>query len=118
MHMVMGQLRICLCYFETPMSTISLPSYLAPLLKRTSTNTTERHDHGQRLTLADRLGTRFSGVFLKQSRGGNVSLRLNAQENETSLPVYGSGSLVDGVVELTKTEGVSSVEVKVSNGYG
>jgi hypothetical protein len=33
--------------------------------------------------------------------------------DDASLPVYGSGALVEGTVELTKTEGVNSVEVKV-----
>jgi len=95
------------------MSTSSLPSYLTPLLNRTPSYATENYDHEQHVPLADRLRPRSLGAFVKQSRGGNAFLRLSAQEDDISLPVYGSGSLVEGTVELTKTEGVTSVEVKV-----
>lgn len=99
------------------MSTFSLPSYLAPLLNRSppSYSGAAQQAHEHRLALVDRLGPQFAGAFVKHSRGGEAFLRLSAQEDDTSVPVYGSDALVEGTVELTKTEGVASVEVKVSN---
>jgi hypothetical protein len=96
------------------MSTVSLPSYLA----RPPSYALGRQGQGHRFTLVDRLGPQLSGAFVKHSRGGDVFLRLNAQEDDASPPVYGSGALVEGTVELTKSEGVNSVEVKVSNCCG
>ncbi|KAF8798925.1 hypothetical protein BYT27DRAFT_6884225 [Phlegmacium glaucopus] len=95
------------------MSTSSLPSYFTPLLNRIPSYATDNQNYGQHVTLADRLRPRSQGAFIKQSRGGKTFLRLSAQEDDISLPVYGSGSLVEGTVELTKTEGVTSVEVKI-----
>lgn len=40
-------------------------------------------------------------------------MTLSAQEENLNLPVYGSGGLVDGTVQLIKTDAVNSVEVKV-----
>ena len=40
-------------------------------------------------------------------------MRLTAQEDKVELPVYGATDPVAGVVEFTKPEGVTSVEVKV-----
>ena len=99
------------------MSAVSLPSYAAPLLNRPPSYAAGRHDQPYRLSLADRLGPQFLGTFVKHSRAGNIFLRLSAQKDDVSLPVYGSSALVEGTVELTKMEAVSSVEVKVSNCY-
>ncbi|KAJ7923323.1 hypothetical protein B0H13DRAFT_1980393 [Mycena leptocephala] len=44
---------------------------------------------------------------------GDVKLRLAAQEDKLDLPVYGAGSVVEGIVELTKIDSISSVEIKV-----
>ena len=95
------------------MSTLSLSSSVVPLLNRPPSYFTGHQGAGHRLTLADRLRPRFAGAFVKESRAGNVSLHLNAQE-DGSLPVHGSSALVEGTVELTKTQDVNSVEVKVS----
>lgn len=99
------------------MSAVSLPSYLAPLLNRPPSYVAGRQDQPYRLPLADRLGPQHSGTFVKHSQAGNTFLRLSAQQDDVSLPVYGSSALVEGTVELTKTEGVISVEVKVGNCY-
>lgn len=96
------------------MSTVSLPSYFAPLLNRTPSYSTEPHHDEQRIASGNPLLSRVLRAFVKQSRGKNILLRLSAQGNNISLPVYNSGSLVEGTVELTKTEGVTSVEVKAS----
>ena len=96
------------------MSTVSLPSYFPPLLNRTPSYSAEPHHDEQRIASGNPLLSRILRAFVKQSRGRNTLLRLSAQENNTSLPVYNSGSLVEGTVELTKTEGVTSVEVKAS----
>lgn len=97
------------------MSTASLPSYAAPLLERTPTYTAEPQAFEQRLAL-NRLRPRPSGEFTKQSKSGALALRLFAQDNNASLPVYGAGALIDGAVEIARPEGVNSVEVKVRPG--
>lgn len=94
------------------MSTASLPSYAAPLLERTPTYTAEPQAFEQRLAL-NRLRPRPSGEFTKQSKSGTLALRLFAQDNNASLPVYGAGALIDGAVEIARPEGVNSVEVKI-----
>lgn len=95
------------------MSTTTLPVYNEPLFNRTPSYSVEPGQHEQRIALYDRLRPRPSGEFVKQSKSGDVSLRLVAQEDNVSLPVYGNGGCVEGTVNLNKTEGISSVEVKV-----
>lgn len=95
------------------MSTASLPSYIAPSLNRIPAYTAEPQAFEQRIALGDRLHPRPAGSFVKQSKSGDMVLRLSAQ-NENTLPVYGSGGCLEGTVELTKTDGVRSVEIKVS----
>ncbi len=93
------------------MSTTSLPNYVAaPTFLRTPTYSAEPQAFEQRLAL-NRPTPRPSGNFVKQSR--NVSLRLFAQEDNVSLPVYGCGASVEGEVVLSKTDGVLAVEIKV-----
>ena len=93
------------------MSTTSLPSYVAPpTFARTPTYSAEPHAYEQRLAL-NRPAQRPAGSFVKQSK--NVSLRLYAQEDNASLPVYGCGATVEGAVTLSKSEGVTAVDVKV-----
>ncbi|KAF8173235.1 hypothetical protein K438DRAFT_1909026 [Mycena galopus ATCC 62051] len=69
--------------------------------------------HEQRLAVDTRLLPRPTGNFIKSSKHGDVTLRLAAQEENVDLPVYGSGSVVEGTVELSKPEKVDSVEVKM-----
>ncbi|CAA7262955.1 unnamed protein product [Cyclocybe aegerita] len=95
------------------MSTASLPSYVAPSVNRIPSYSAEPHNHEQRIALADRLRPRPSGTFIKESKGGGVRLRLNAQEDNAPLPIYGAGSQVEGYVDLSKLEGITSVEVKI-----
>ncbi|CDO77139.1 hypothetical protein BN946_scf184657.g14 [Trametes cinnabarina] len=97
------------------MSTTSLPSYVPPAFTRIPSYSAEPHEYEQRLAWS-RPPRRPAGDFVKQSKGGNVSLRLFAQEDSVSLPVYGTGEAVEGAVDLAKTEGVNAVEVKVSQG--
>ena len=95
------------------MSTTSLPSYVAPptfLRTRAPSYSAEPQAFEQRLAL-NRPDRRPSGNFVKQSK--SVSLRLFAQENNVSLPVYGCGAAVEGEVGLLKTDGVIAVDVKV-----
>ncbi|KAI0770205.1 hypothetical protein C8Q74DRAFT_881395 [Fomes fomentarius] len=93
------------------MSTTSLPNYVAaPTFSRTPTYSAEPQAFEQRLAL-NRPTPRPSGNFVKQSR--NVSLRLFAQEDNVSLPVYGCGASVEGEVGLSKTDGVLAVEIKI-----
>ncbi|KAJ7842864.1 hypothetical protein B0H14DRAFT_2359376 [Mycena olivaceomarginata] len=40
-------------------------------------------------------------------------MRITAQEDEIDLPVYGTGDVVAGTIEVTKTENISSVDVTV-----
>lgn len=93
------------------MSTTSLPSYVAPpTFARSPTYSAEPHAFEQRLAL-NRPAQRPAGSFVKQSK--NVSLRLYAQDDNASLPVYGCGATVEGAVTLSKMEGVTAVDVKV-----
>ncbi|KAF8195593.1 hypothetical protein BJ912DRAFT_957489 [Pholiota molesta] len=96
------------------MSAVSLPSYVDHTnpLNRTPSYSLEPHDYERRIALADRLHPRPSGNFVKESKGGNVRLRLTAQEDNVELPVYGLRDHVSGTVELSKTEGITSVEVR------
>ncbi|PFH53372.1 hypothetical protein AMATHDRAFT_55290 [Amanita thiersii Skay4041] len=95
------------------MSTVSLPSYVAPMLPRAAPDyTVEPQDDELRLALADRLRQRPTGTFVKASRGGDVRLVLDAQDS-AALPVYGAAGKVEGRLELAKTEGVTNVELKI-----
>ncbi|CAL1712360.1 unnamed protein product [Somion occarium] len=94
------------------MSTSSLPSYRALDHSRIPTYSAEPSAYERRLAV-NRSRLRPSGEFVKQSKGGGVSIRLTAQENNVSLPVYGCGSSIEGTVELPRTDGVAAVEVKI-----
>ncbi|GLB38635.1 hypothetical protein LshimejAT787_0505000 [Lyophyllum shimeji] len=95
------------------MSTSSLPSYVAPSFSQTPSYSAEPHQHEQRIALADRSRPRPTGDFVKKSTNGDARLRLTAQENNIELPTYGAQSCVEGVVELSKVEHITSVEVKI-----
>ena len=97
------------------MSTVSLPSYVAPSLNRTPSYSAEPGDFEHRLALGERLRIRPSGSFVKESKGGAIRLRLSSQEENITLPVYGASDVVEGVVELSKPDGVTSVEVQESD---
>ncbi|RDX42625.1 hypothetical protein OH76DRAFT_1458709 [Lentinus brumalis] len=93
------------------MSTSSLPSYVAPpAFPRTPSYSAEPQAFEQRLAL-NRPARRPSGNFVKQAK--NVGLRLFAQEDNATLPTYGCGAAVEGEVSLSKTDGVTAVEVKI-----
>jgi hypothetical protein len=94
------------------MSTTSLPSYIVPSIT-TPSYSAEPHEYEQRIALAKRLTSRPSGNFVKSSKKGDARLRLNAQEDNIKVPVYGSQGCVEGTIELLKTEHVTSVEAKV-----
>ncbi|KAF8903178.1 hypothetical protein CPB84DRAFT_1814790 [Gymnopilus junonius] len=85
------------------MSTVSLPSYVAPSLNRIPSYSAEPGDFEHRIALGDRFRIRPTGIFVKESKGGGVKLRLSSQEENIALP---------GVVELSKPEGVTSVEIE------
>ena len=94
------------------MSTTSLPSYSA-VNPHIPSYTAEPQAYERRLAV-NRLRPRPSGEYVKQSRGGGISLRLVAQDSNASLPMYGCGSSVVGTVEIPRTDGVTAVEVKVN----
>ncbi|KAJ7195267.1 kinase-like domain-containing protein [Mycena rebaudengoi] len=81
-------------------SLVSTPSYSA-----------EPELHNQFLAIYARSLPQATGTFIVTSN--NVKLRLTAQEDKIELPVYGTGGVVAGTVELTKMENISSVEVTV-----
>ncbi|KAJ3890804.1 hypothetical protein GG344DRAFT_48725 [Lentinula edodes] len=94
------------------MSTASLPSYyVAPNLSRTPAYTEEPQEHEQRIALSDHLRSRNSGTFVKQSRNGEARLTLNAQNGP--IPTYGSGGIIDGTIDIAKTENITSIDIKV-----
>ncbi|EKM79220.1 hypothetical protein AGABI1DRAFT_120653 [Agaricus bisporus var. burnettii JB137-S8] len=59
---------------------------------------------------------RPTGTFVKYSKHGHTRLKLIAQENGVTVPVYSTGESVEGTVELDaeKVEGVDRVEVKIT----
>ncbi|KAJ7268960.1 kinase-like domain-containing protein [Mycena rebaudengoi] len=84
-------------------SLVSTPSYSA-----------EPELHNQFLAIYARSLPQATGTFIVTSNNNNnVKLRLTAQEDKIELPVYGTGGVVAGTVELTKMENISSVEVTV-----
>ncbi|KAJ7180372.1 hypothetical protein C8R43DRAFT_399218 [Mycena crocata] len=98
------------------MSTASLPHYavqLQPSFSRTPSYSAEPGLYEQRLALNARSLPQHTGNFVKSSKSGDAKLRLTAQEDNINLPVYGSGGVVEGTVELAKTDNISTVEVKV-----
>ncbi|KAI0315891.1 hypothetical protein OF83DRAFT_1129826 [Amylostereum chailletii] len=97
------------------MSTASLPRYTAPPdFNRTPTYTAEPQAQERRLahTLVYQR-QRPTAEFVKQDKKGIVSLRLLDQIDGAAIPVYGVRGPVEGVVELAKVDGISSVTVRV-----
>ncbi|KAJ3770292.1 hypothetical protein FB446DRAFT_647221 [Lentinula raphanica] len=97
------------------MSTASLSSYyLAPNLSRTPVtySTEQPQEYDQRVSLSEsQLRLRHPETFVKQSRHGEARLTLNTQNGP--IPTYGSGAIIDGTVDVAKTENVTSIEIKV-----
>ncbi|KAF8555747.1 hypothetical protein OG21DRAFT_1483672 [Imleria badia] len=97
------------------MRDASLPEYAAPpsqLLSPTYTAIPRTHEY--RLALNPRLRPNQPLCsFVKQTKSGYLSLRLVDQDDQVALPVYGLGASVQGMVEINKTEGITSVEVQV-----
>jgi hypothetical protein len=96
------------------MSLASLPSYAeAPLIPRnendTPAYTTEPQPHEHNRVP----GARHSGEFVKQTKNGAVCLRLFSEQRNTRLPAYGRAGEVEGVVIVSKPEGITSIDVKV-----
>jgi hypothetical protein len=97
------------------MSTASPPSYIpgSDTFHRTPSYSAEPRFYEQRLALNARSLPQHTGNFVKTSKGGGTQLRLSKQQDSIDLPVYGSGGLVEGTIELSKTDGISTVQVKV-----
>ncbi|KAK7054184.1 hypothetical protein R3P38DRAFT_2500189 [Favolaschia claudopus] len=98
------------------MSTATVPTYAEPIqptFSRTPSYSAEPGLYEQRLALNARSLPRATGNFITSSKSGSAKLRLTAQQNNIDLPIYGSGGIVEGTVELTKTDNISSVEVTV-----
>lgn len=98
------------------MPAASLPEYDAlPSQLLSPSYTAIPQAHESRLALNPRLRpNRPPRSFVKQTKSGNVSLRLVDQDVRVVLPVYGLGASVEGTVEISKTEGITSVEVQVN----
>ncbi|KAJ7852838.1 hypothetical protein B0H14DRAFT_2759511 [Mycena olivaceomarginata] len=97
------------------MSTPRLPSYAESpeSFGRTPSYSAEPGLYEQRLALNARSLPRPTGNFVKTSKHEDVKLRLAAQDEKLELPVYNIGASVEGAVELTKADSISSVELKV-----
>lgn len=92
-----------------------LPEYAPPSQFLSPTYTAVPRTHEYRLALNPRLRpNRPLYSFVKQTKSGNVGLRLVDQDDQLPLPVYGLGASVQGMVEINKTEGITSVEVQAS----
>ncbi|TFK70947.1 hypothetical protein BDN72DRAFT_838326 [Pluteus cervinus] len=97
-------------------STSSLPSYIAPSLQRTPSYTAEPQEFEQRLARVD-YRPLPSGIFTKQSKNGDLRLKLNAQEDKIPVPVYSQGAMVAGTLEVKPGKvvaGIIEVDVKVN----
>ncbi|KAJ7256620.1 kinase-like domain-containing protein [Mycena rebaudengoi] len=68
----------------------------------------------QCLTIYARSLPRATGTFTVTSSDGNAQLRLNSQEDKIELPVYTTGGVVEGTVELPRPGNISSVELTVA----
>ncbi|KAJ6496127.1 hypothetical protein C8R45DRAFT_823226 [Mycena sanguinolenta] len=100
------------------MATPRLPSYASYgderlEVLRTPSYYAEPGLHEQRLAMNARSLPQSTGNFVKESKHGGIMLRLLGQEDNVDLPVYSSGAVVEGTVELSKTDSVSSVDFKV-----
>lgn len=93
------------------MSTLSLPTYFGPLPLSRAPSYIEEARNG----VINDQGYPPFGSFIKESRSGAVILRLSGQEDKVELPIY--RNRVEGSVELSKTDGVESVELKVHGLY-
>ncbi|KAJ7359178.1 hypothetical protein DFH08DRAFT_769040 [Mycena albidolilacea] len=95
------------------------PSYVGPMhsFSRTPSYTVEPRPHEQRLAMNAPIRSRRRGNFLKVSKNGEIKLRLRQEDDNLELPVYGSGDSIEGLVELTRTENMSSVEIKVEGHF-
>jgi hypothetical protein len=93
------------------MSTASPPSYGEP----SPSYSAEPGLYEERLAINVRSFRRATGNFIISSKNGNAKLRLTAQEEKIELPVYGTGGVVEGTVELqTKPDNISTVKVTVA----
>jgi hypothetical protein len=54
-----------------------------------------------------------TGEFVKESKGGNLRLRLYRQNDNATLPVFGIRGPVEGMLELSKPKGLVFVAVRV-----
>lgn len=101
------------------MPAASLPEYAAlPSQLLSPSYTAIPRAHESRLALTPRLRpNRPPRSFVKQTKSGNVSLRFVNQDVRAEIPVYGLGASVQGMVEISKTEGITSVEVKVNRSF-
>lgn len=53
------------------------------------------------------------GEFVKESKGGNLRMRLSRQRNDATVPVFGIRGPVEGTLELAKPKGLVFVAVRV-----
>ncbi|KAJ7645204.1 hypothetical protein DFH06DRAFT_1051471 [Mycena polygramma] len=97
------------------MSTAHLPSYTGHLdsLDRSPSYSVEPRLSEQRLSLNASSVTHPPGNYLTSSKKGDTKLRLANQEDGLELPEYASAGFVEGTVELSTTDNIGSVEVKV-----
>ena len=96
------------------MSTASLPSYIPPTNNPAPSSSYEPQESEQILAVADSsVRHRPTGTFVKQSKNGQLILRLSGQQTDATVPSYGINTMVEGVVEVTRTDGITRVEVKV-----
>ncbi|KAI0763247.1 hypothetical protein BC629DRAFT_1294140 [Irpex lacteus] len=89
------------------------PSVPPPSFSRTPSYSAEPQAHEQRLALNPRLRPRPSGEFTKHSKAGGLSLRFLGQEENIAAPIYGIEDVIEGIVDIAKTDNVQAVDVKI-----
>ncbi|KAL4064166.1 hypothetical protein V8B97DRAFT_1988871 [Scleroderma yunnanense] len=103
-------------YDSTTMSTTNPPDY-APswaLQLPSPSYTPSPQTHELRLALNGWLRPNVTSCeFVKQTKNGCASVRLSGQDGRASLPVYGQGTSIQGIVDVYKNEGIVSIEVQI-----
>jgi hypothetical protein len=99
------------------MSTYSSPPY-SPDILQTTLHSPEPFACESRISLgqsppAAATARPRGGEFVKESKSGNLRLRLYRQTDDVTLPVFGIRGPVEGTVEVSKPKSLLFVGVRV-----
>ena len=102
------------------MSTASLPRYTAdtrptPMYSAEPPPFESQHPRAETPSFVASAATARppGGQFVKESKGGNLRLRLYRQTDNATVPVFGIRGPVEGTLQLSKPKGLVFVAVRV-----